>query len=167
MTFEHEALHAETLLYMLLQRAGTGTLPPPGFSPPDWLSLSAGWDSAPEPESSTVTLGPAIVKIGHDDSEPEDLTSATAADHEFGWDNEHPRREVAVGEFNITWRPVTNGQFYEFYKSKDGQNLEMPASWIEKNGQMHVSRAHPVNLSIARTLIILLARFAHCTVLFR
>lgn len=142
MTFEHEAFHAETLLYMLLQRAGTGTLPPFGFAPPDWASLSAIWDSTPTPKQTTVTLGPATITLGHDDDEAEDMLPDKANDvggHEFGWDNEHPKREVSVGEFRIEWRPVTNGQFYEFYKGRNGQDLQMPASWVEQDGEIHVS----------------------------
>lgn len=142
MTFEHEAFHAETLLYMLLQRAGTGTLPPLGFAPPDWTSLAAIWDSTPPPKSSTVTLGPATVTIGHDDDEAEDSLPEKALDvagHDFGWDNEHPKREVSVGEFRIEWRPVTNGQFYDFYKAHGGKGLQMPTSWVEQDDEMHVS----------------------------
>jgi hypothetical protein len=86
MTFEHEAMHAETLLYMLVQRAGTGTLPPPGFTPPPWASLAESWDSAPEPAESAVTIGPTTITLGHDDNEAEDEALATdVAGHEFGW----------------------------------------------------------------------------------
>jgi hypothetical protein len=85
MTFEHEAMHAETLLYMLLQRAGSGTLPPPGFTPPPWASLAETWNSAPEPESSTVTLGPTTITLGHDDNEADDAFASDVGGHEFGW----------------------------------------------------------------------------------
>jgi hypothetical protein len=142
MTWEHEAFHAETLLYMLLQRAGTGTIPPPGFSPPSWASLSEIWDSAPKPASSTVTLGPAKVVIGHDDDESEDANGGDVATHEYGWDNEHPKRMVDVQEFKIEWRPVTNRQFYEFYCDHKGKGIQLPASWIEIEGEMHVSNTH-------------------------
>jgi L-histidine Nalpha-methyltransferase / hercynylcysteine S-oxide synthase len=141
MTFEHEALHAETLLYMLLQRAGSGTLPPPGFTAPPWSSLAATWDSAPLPKSETVTLGPGTVTIGHDDFEADDFDSATASDvagHEFGWDNEHPKREVHVDKFTIDWRPVTNEQFREFYVGVGKEKVQLPTSWVEVNGEMKV-----------------------------
>jgi L-histidine Nalpha-methyltransferase / hercynylcysteine S-oxide synthase len=141
MTFEHEALHAETILYMLLQRAGSGTLPPPGFTAPSWSSLAATWGSAPLPKSETVTLGPTTVVIGHDDSEVDDFDSATASDvagHEFGWDNEHPKREVLVGKFTIDWRPVTNAQFHEFYIGPGNEKVQLPTSWVEINGEMKV-----------------------------
>ena len=137
MTFEHEALHAETLLYMLLQRAGRGTLPPMGFTTPPWDSLAACWDSAPLPRSETVTLGPDTVIIGHDDSEADDLASDVAG-HEFGWDNEHPKREKHVDKFMIDWRPVTNGQFQEFYIGAGKGKIQLPTSWVEINGEIKV-----------------------------
>jgi formylglycine-generating enzyme required for sulfatase activity len=141
MTLEHEALHAETLLYMLIQRSGSGTLPPPGFTPPPWSSLAAIWNSAPPPKSETVILGPGTVIIGHDDAEADDIDSATAFDvagHEFGWDNEHPKREVHVDQFMIEWRPVTNRQFYEFSLGAGKGKVQLPASWLEKNGRIEV-----------------------------
>ncbi|KAJ7149046.1 hypothetical protein C8R43DRAFT_1193699 [Mycena crocata] len=153
MTFEHEALHAETLLYMLLQRAGSGTLPPPGFAPPPWASLAETWNSAPEPVSSTVTLGPATITLGHDDNEAEDDALGEVAGHEFGWDNESPRRDVHVDEFRIEWRPVTNGQFFKFYVS---QGVEVPASWVEIDGEMHVRTLYgPIPMKIAQNWPVL------------
>ncbi|KAJ7780841.1 DUF323 domain-containing protein [Mycena maculata] len=153
MTFEHEALHAETLLYMLLQRAGSGTLPPPGFAPPPWESLAETWNSAPEPVSSSVTLGPTTVTLGHDDNEAEDEVPEIATDvagHEFGWDNEHPKREVHVDEFRIEWRPVTNGQFFKYYIGQDGA-VPIPASWVELDGKMHVRTLYgPIPIKIAQ-----------------
>jgi L-histidine Nalpha-methyltransferase / hercynylcysteine S-oxide synthase len=131
----------QTLLYMLLQRAGSGTLPPPGFTPPPWSSLLRTWDAIPQPASSSITLGPAIVSIGHNDPEVDDADpekTLDVRDHEFGWDNEHPRRDVQVEEFRIEWRPVTNGQFYEFWKGEGRGKVQLPASWVEQDGNMKV-----------------------------
>ncbi|KAJ7080553.1 hypothetical protein C8R44DRAFT_653560 [Mycena epipterygia] len=150
MTFEHEATHAETLLYMLIQRAGSGTLPPPGFAPPPWASLAETWNSAPEPVSATVTLGPATVTLGHDDNEAEDDAAGDVAGHEFGWDNEHPKREVHVEEFRIEWRPVTNGQFFKYYVSQGGK-VAVPASWVQLDGEMHVRTLYePIPMKFAQ-----------------
>ncbi|THU80951.1 hypothetical protein K435DRAFT_972551 [Dendrothele bispora CBS 962.96] len=151
MTYEHEAMHAETLLYMLMQRAGSGTLPPPGFAVPEWTSLASYWDSLPVPDESTVTLGPAKVVLGHDDNESEDDVASNVKNHEFGWDNEHPKREVEVAEFRIEWRPVTNGQFYEVYRKDDKSAFTLPASWVEKDGEFQVRTLYgPVPMKIAQ-----------------
>ena len=125
---------------MLLQRAGTGTIPPEGFIPPAWDILAESWDTAPKPSSTTVTLGPTTNTMGHDDEEANDA-STDVDGYEFGWDNEHPRRDVHVGAFRIEWRPVTNGEFHEFYFNaggKDMKNVHYPASWIEVNGATQV-----------------------------
>ncbi|KAF8908854.1 DUF323 domain-containing protein [Gymnopilus junonius] len=137
MTFEHEAMHAETLLYMLLQRAGTGTIPPPGFVAPPWASLAAGWAKVPPPSTKTVTMGPATVTLGHRDLEEGD-SSDDILTHEFGWDNEHPKREVHVQEFKIEWRPVTNGEFYEYYMGAGKGRVDFPASWMEDDDGIKV-----------------------------
>lgn len=149
MTYEHEAMHAETLLYMLLQRAGTvtpGTQPPLGFTSPPWEALSESWDTAPKLIESTVTLGPEEVAIGHDDSEADDTLTKNFDTHEFGWDNESPRRVERVGEFRIEWRPVTNGEFWEFYERCERGTVEgvgkgaiqFPTSWVKIGGETRV-----------------------------
>jgi len=137
MTLEHEAMHLETFLYMLLQRAGTGTLPP-GCTEPSWTTLAIGWNETPKPVSDTVTLGPALVVLGHDDNEAEDATSDDAQSHEFGWDNENPKRQVHVKEFKIEWRPVTNGEFYQFYTGSGKGKVALPASWLDEDDAMKV-----------------------------
>ncbi|TFK70933.1 hypothetical protein BDN72DRAFT_495551 [Pluteus cervinus] len=153
MTYEHEAMHAETLLYMLLQRAGTGTLPPLGFSLPPWETLAASWDALPKPSEPTVTLGPAEVFIGHDDDEEKDQSVTDTARYEFGWDNENPKSKSRVGEFRIEWRPVTNGEFYEFYVANEGKDerVQLPASWVEQEGEMRVRTIYgPIPMKIAQ-----------------
>lgn len=138
-TLEHEAMHAETLLYMLLQRAGSGTIPPPGFAPPAWESLAAAWNGAPKPSPSAVTLGPASVVLGHDDDESRDESANDdVKDHEFGWDNESPKRQVQVNQFKIEWRPVTNGEFYEYYLGAGTGKVALPASWVEDEESIKV-----------------------------
>ena len=136
MTLEHEAMHLETLLYMLL--CGAGTLSPPEFTAPSWTTLAVGWNETPKPISGTVTLGPALVMLGHDDNEADDETLDDTQTHEFGWDNETPERQVLVGEFKIEWRPVTNGEFYLFYIGLGQGNVPLPASWVEEAGAMKV-----------------------------
>lgn len=129
---------------MLLQGAGVpgGTLPPPGFATPPWEALAEEWDQMPAPDELTLTLGPTTVTLGHDDPESEDSDPDKALlldDVEFGWDNEHPKRVVHVDEFRIEWRPVTNGSFYEFWKGVGNGDVNMPASWIEIDGDVQVA----------------------------
>ena len=58
---------------MLIQRAGTGTLPPPGFPVPLFHKLVKQWESVPAPTEPTVSLGPAEMTLGWDDQESDDL----------------------------------------------------------------------------------------------
>ncbi|KAI0829181.1 C-type lectin protein [Trametes gibbosa] len=157
MVLEHDGFHIETLLYMLIQRAGTGTLPPPGFALPPWDALAAQWDALPQPVTPTVTLGPAELVIGHDDQEPED-EGASVTDHELGWDNESPRRVVQVGKFSVDWRPVTNGEFEAFWRGAGKGKVEMPPSWVEENGEVKVRTLYgPVPMRIAQHWPVLTA----------
>jgi len=154
MTLEHEAVHAETLLYMLLQKAGSGTIPPPDLVRPHWTSLAATWDAAPKPKSATVVLGPEAVTLGHTDAdfEDEDLDKMHLVDgHEYGWDNEHPKRDVEVQKFEISWKPITNGELYEFYIDGGKEKFELPASWVIKDGAIQVRTLYePVSMDVAR-----------------
>jgi L-histidine Nalpha-methyltransferase / hercynylcysteine S-oxide synthase len=122
---------------MLLQRAGTGTIAPMGFLPPAWDILAKSWDTAPQPSTPAVTLGPETISMGHDDPEADD-TSTDVAGHDFGWDNEHPKRDVHVGKFRIEWRPITNGEFYKFYHGAGKGKVQYPASWVEHDGETMV-----------------------------
>ena len=141
---------------MLLQRAGApgGTRSPTGFLTPDWEALAAEWSRIPEPASPTVTImGPTTVPLGHDDFEAEDhdpVKTLEIDNFEFGWDNEHPKREVPVDGFKIEWRPVSNGQFYEFWKGDGKGRVKLPASWIEIDGVIQVSSV-PYFFHILRT----------------
>jgi L-histidine Nalpha-methyltransferase / hercynylcysteine S-oxide synthase len=126
---------------MLIQRAGTGTLPPPGFTVPPFELLTRRWNDpaiSPLPTSTSTVIGPTTITMGHDDSEADDDKIGVEPDHEFGWDNENPTRSVDVGKVRLEWRPVTNGEFLAFWKEpKSG--VGMPGSWIkEDNGDIMV-----------------------------
>lgn len=111
--FEHEAMHAETLLYMLLQ--SEATLPPPGVVP-----YSSKADRI-EP-AAWVSMPAQTISVGMDDVE-----GANDGEH-FGWDNEKPRRELDVAAYEIASRPVTNGEYAD-YLQKLGKSWPMPKSW--------------------------------------
>ncbi|KAI0751764.1 C-type lectin protein [Daedaleopsis nitida] len=165
MVHEHDGLHIETLLYILIQRAGTGMLPPPGFALPPWAALAAQWDATPPPTTPTVTLGPCTLTLGHDDQEPDDVVPALAADvaaHEFGWDNESPARAVHVGAFRMSWRPVTNGEYEAFWREAGKElGLGLPPSWVldpAGSGAVLVRTLYgPVPMAVARHWPVLTA----------
>ncbi|KAL4071260.1 C-type lectin protein [Scleroderma yunnanense] len=139
MTHEHEGWHVETLLYMLIQRAGVGTLPPPGFTIPPWRALAEQWNTTPLPSTPTVTLGPTTITIGHDDCEGDDFTaklSEVIDGHAFGWDNESPARVVEVKQVKMEWRPVTNADFLAYFK--DNKQVGLPASWVDSEEGIQV-----------------------------
>ncbi|KAF8585097.1 hypothetical protein K439DRAFT_1410265 [Ramaria rubella] len=160
MTHEHEGFHAETLLYMLIQRAGTGTLPPPSFTRPSFDLLSSEWDAEytafyESPTGPVVKFSPQTITLGHNDREADDLTVPFDSKHAFGWDNEHPQREVRVAEFKISWRPVTNGEFFAYWSDESlnhgERKVAMPASWLHSDGGMYVRTLYgPVDMSVAR-----------------
>ncbi|EJD41459.1 hypothetical protein AURDEDRAFT_115403 [Auricularia subglabra TFB-10046 SS5] len=156
MTLEHEGFHAETLLYMLLQRAGPpapSTLPPPGLIHPPWELLKAEWDAAPKLQDATVELGPSEVVLGHDDAELEDEENAPYEEgDEFGWDNESPKRVAQIGRVWVSWRCITNGEYLAFWEERQ-REVETPKSWVLEDGQDQPkvrTLYGPIDLDVAR-----------------
>lgn len=119
--FEHEAMHLETLLYMLLQCPSTH--PPPGTISPDFTSPPTSERRAPASDewirvpSQTITLGL---------NDPENPESETL--HHFGWDNEKPERKTTVDSFLTRAHPITNEEYASFLCSTPN-SPELPASW--------------------------------------
>ncbi|CAE6455059.1 unnamed protein product [Rhizoctonia solani] len=156
MTYEHEALHAETLLYMLIQRAGSGTIPPATVVP-DWEALSKEWDAEVRATSNApalVRIGPSEVTVGHDDFEAEDASAPEGwqSSYEFGWDNEHPKRSVSIGSVDISTRPITNGDYLTFLskQSRLSEN-DLPASWVRVQDEIRVRTLYgPVHFDVAK-----------------
>jgi hypothetical protein len=141
MAYEHEAMHAETLLYMLLQSPLTRAPAPM----PQWDVLRAEWANlaasalANGANLATINVPATTVTLGHDDAEADDTADVDAdasATHEFGWDNEHPRHSVAVAPFRAEALPVTNGEYLSFLVSE--RNTTTPASWTEVDGEFCV-----------------------------
>ena len=120
LAFEHEAMHLETFLYMLLQ--SERVLPPPGRPTPDFKALAA------EAEHSRVTnkwyhVTSTVLTLGLDDAEND-----IGPDRYFGWDNERPPRKVTVGPFEAQARPVSNGDYAKFLDATTAFG-KLPASW--------------------------------------
>ncbi|KAI9790007.1 MAG: hypothetical protein M1816_005621 [Peltula sp. TS41687] len=121
--FEHEVMHLETLLYMLMK--SEKILPPPGSVRPDFealaheaekTSIENEWFTIPEVK---LTLG-----LGGSDNK-------SGQGGYYGWDNELPTRRVAVRPFLAQAGPITNGEYARYLKQT--QKEEIPVSWAQKD----------------------------------
>lgn len=135
LAYEHEAMHLETFLYMLLQ--SERVLPPPGQDPPDFKALASKARSS-RVQNKWHRVPASTVKIGLDDPE-NDL----GPDRYFGWDNERPSRSVAVHGFEAQSRPISNGEYARFLEVTHKETL--PASWVTSKAAGDVNRANGTN----------------------
>ena len=94
---EHEAMHHETLLYIL------HLLDPAEKTPPDRAPRQM-YGIAPRPEVVAVPAGRATL-------------GALRGEIPFGWDNEFPRLVLDVPAFEIDRYDVTNGEYLEFVEA--------------------------------------------------
>lgn len=126
MCFEHEAMHLETLLYMLVQ---SSNIIHPAVSPPLWYENRCLKRSDTSlsiiSQANLIPFNGSIVEIGSDESEE----SSDLKKINLGWDNEHPKRMVSVSSFEIQTRPVTNGEYFLFWKKSNRSDALTPASW--------------------------------------
>lgn len=132
--FEHEIMHLETLLYMLLQSDKTRS--PPGTKP-DFAKLAAEakrnaieneWFDVPE---QTISLG------------IDDPDNGEGPVRYFGWDIEKPARSVRVGAVKAKARPITNEE-YARYLCAIGSDC-LPTSWMtttQTNGTLNGVNGH-------------------------
>ena len=125
LAFEHEAMHIETTLYLLLQ--SESTLPPPGSIRPDFEALAREAQTGAV-ENQWFTIPAATIEIGLQNYDDE-----SAGQHHFGWDNESPAREVTVRSFQAKARPISVGE-YARYLEETG-NRGVPASWALDSAQ--------------------------------
>nr|KAJ2702105.1 hypothetical protein H4218_001061 [Coemansia sp. IMI 209128] len=128
MAFEHEALHFETLLYMVLQM-GPGDIQSPietSFAPlggrqpcESWIKYVGGSD---------LVFGLA------GDDEFAMQGQALRSGHVFGWDNESPQTRISLEPFSIRAQPITNGEYLAFLQalSASSESVDglVPLSWI-------------------------------------
>ena len=124
MAFEHEAMHIETLLYMLLQAPFTRPLQ--SVVKPIWSTE----ESKPTPVGELyynpwVDIPQRELSIGIDDMEDENL-------HIFyGWDNEKPRRTgIIVPQFQAKRAPICVGDYVNYLASKNEHQTQVPATWV-------------------------------------
>ncbi|KAK3677933.1 hypothetical protein LTR78_002028 [Recurvomyces mirabilis] len=117
--FEHEVMHLETLLYMMLQSRWCN---PPATAPqPDFVKLNEQAHAAAV-ENKWFDIPEQTIDLGLDD--PDDAEGAV---RHFGWDVEKPIRSVTVPSFKAKARPITNGE-YARYMITTGKT-SVPASW--------------------------------------
>jgi len=132
LSFEHEIMHLETYLYMLLQSAKA--LPPPGIRKPDFEALDAKAELASVP-NQWFRIPKKESKIGLEDPENDQ-----GPDRYFGWDNEKPSRYVSVPEFETQGRPISNGEYARYLRQTD--STAIPASWsVNESKAKHTNGA--------------------------
>ncbi|THC90549.1 hypothetical protein EYZ11_009990 [Aspergillus tanneri] len=135
--FEHEAMHLETFLYMLLQ--SDKTLPPPAVQRPDFERIFHDARKHAKP-NEWFTIPAQTMTIGLEDQDDGSLPQAT-----FGWDNEKPERVVAAEAFEAQARPITNGEYAKFLQAK--QLRRWPASWALS----HCDENFPISSGVSQS----------------
>ncbi|KAJ3309460.1 hypothetical protein HDU93_005517, partial [Gonapodya sp. JEL0774] len=121
LAFEHDLMHLETILYMLVQSPNIRL--PAGVWRPVFTK-----ESLEHPvQSSTVVIPSSCVTLG---------TKGSPSANVVGWDNEFPESSVDVPAFEIQSRPVTNVEFLHFLNVTGSwsQDSLVPASWHVTTG---------------------------------
>ncbi|QSZ34181.1 hypothetical protein DSL72_005770 [Monilinia vaccinii-corymbosi] len=119
--FEHEAMHLETLLYMLLQSEKTI---PPTVRPDFKAEAEQAYISRVPNEWFTIPEQEIVIGL----VDPEDNSGP---DNHFGWDNEKPPRKVMVQSFEAKGRPITNEEYARYLEQT--HESKIPASWAQNN----------------------------------
>ena len=117
--FEHEVLHLETLLYMLVQ--SEKTLPPKTTMKPDFDQMSSQADRSAV-ENQWFDIPEQQITIGL-----EDLDNGDGEVRYFGWDVEKPPYQAKVKAFKAKARPITNSEYAKYMVDSGMDHL--PASW--------------------------------------
>ncbi|KAI9505041.1 hypothetical protein BX070DRAFT_189111 [Coemansia spiralis] len=120
MSFEHEAMHIETLLYMVLQ------MPPSTINPP--ISIHFALQNAQRPKEQWIKYaGGRRIPFGlSDDNEHLLQSQKLPPRHVFGWDNESPQTKIDMKPFIIRTQPVTNGEYMDFLHAIVASSSKMP-----------------------------------------
>ncbi|KAL8997597.1 MAG: hypothetical protein Q9169_003144 [Polycauliona sp. 2 TL-2023] len=145
--FEHEAMHLETLLYMILQ--SDKALPPPG-PVPDFEAIGQNAQQTAV-DNDWIKVPASTIHVGMND--PEDNDGSIGY---FAWDIEKPARKKTVPAFEAKARPLTNEDFAHYLEESNQSSI--PASWIQAakstngdssatNGSIH-SHSEPSNFAL-------------------
>lgn len=133
---EHEAMHLETLLYMLVQ--SEKTIPPVGTTKPDFEEL-AKQARLGATENDWFDIPEQSFREGIDDPD-----TAEGPLRHFGWDCEKPPRKLQVPAFKAKGRPITNGEYAQYLRATKSEKL--PASWYQPEAMNGVNgQANGVN----------------------
>lgn len=132
--FEHEAMHLETFLYMVLQ--SDNILPPPGVNRPDFEEMFR-YAKRNEKVNQWFRIPAQTVAIGLDDPGLDKVPDVS-----FGFDNEKPRRTAAVHSFEAKARPITNGEYAQYLEANRIKGY--PVCWVATH-----SDREPANLKEA------------------
>ncbi|KAK8118994.1 uncharacterized protein PG998_003620 [Apiospora kogelbergensis] len=119
--FEHEIMHMETLLYMMLQSDKTRA---PSHTPvPDFEALA---DKAYKERTANLwfDVPEQNITVGMNDPEGDGDFQG-----HFGWDNEKPARQAKVHAFQAKGRPITNEEYAQYMY--DTKATKLPASWAD------------------------------------
>jgi len=134
--YEHEAMHLETLLYMLLQTEWIQ--PPAGIPKPDFMQIAKNAQQAAV-ENEWFDIPAQKFSLGLDDPDSRDGPL-----RHFGWDVEKPLRPVIVDALKAKARPVTNGE-YAHYMTATGKR-QTPASWMTENTFIGANAANGIKV---------------------
>jgi iron(II)-dependent oxidoreductase len=124
MVMEHEAMHQETLMYMIQQ------LEPPFKNEPAGILLPLTQSSQRQLQKRKIHIPSGTVVMG-----------AVFDEVPFGWDNEFPQHSVHVPAFAIDSLNVTNSEYLQFVQSGEYSNpiywRPEDWKWKEKLGLQH------------------------------
>lgn len=134
-------MHWETSVYICLQAAGSLNLPP-GTAIPDFVSLArqAKRDFGQNGGGQRLSFESHQVTVGHDDGDTVDDQTPFDPAREYGWDVEHPRRQLQIDAFEIDALPISNGE-YQQWLVRTGQTSNKaltPSSWTDETGEVSV-----------------------------
>ncbi|KAI9205608.1 histidine-specific methyltransferase [Polychytrium aggregatum] len=124
MCFEHDAMHLETFLYMLVQ--SDHTLPPAGIVRPKRLGQQPLVPLAP---AALAQVSAGQVTLGTLHREQDDGNAGSS--FVFGWDNESPELTVQVDGFSVQNRPVAVQEYYKFWCAQGKPESLLPKSWTD------------------------------------
>ncbi|RAL14979.1 DUF323 domain protein [Aspergillus homomorphus CBS 101889] len=146
--FEHEAMHLETFLYMLIHSERIN--PPPAVSKPDFEKLFRDARDQEKP-NDWFSVPEQTLSVGLDDD------GKSVPSVSYAWDNEKPERTVTVKAFQAQGRPITNGEYARYLQAN---HLEQkPESWVwtrpEGNGVLqdgqsngHATKEYLANFAV-------------------